>query len=372
MTLPSRVACIGEGLPLWLALDAIRSESIRTGEPVQVVHLAGTSGRVIPPGRIVAQPERIAGALAPWSEVELGIRDTVREYRNQAFRRMTPARRESVWDPEQVWILKPQEGIGAMVPSPSILLERLRARVMAWEGYIDCSRKQLVEIRKQDQLIVFAGGESFKWDWIFDADGQSRSKRGETAYSALQLELTHPASMKFDAFPEEQFLLELSRESGETRDRRVLGYFLEGSPVRSVWTVFFTHEEGMDNHLIMKRLRRLKQALNKAFHEEPWVSAGKDFISAVQRERFTWVERGGSSHPGACEHRVTPQGSSWSWDAQAPWWETWSKVSEGLRSELEEFFAPREEAEQSTLTLEWEGAESAQDVADSSDQIVSN
>lgn len=111
---------------------------------------------------------------------------------------------------------------------------------------------------------------------------QIAKAKTSTAVSALQVVFQHsdPLLQSLEA----GLVIPMNRDSGETFDRDVLGYFVE--PNRSVWTVFLQADEVEENHEIMKKLRKMKQSLNKAFDSPDFLPAGKkDFMSTVQKEQ---------------------------------------------------------------------------------------
>lgn len=103
-----------------------------------------------------------------------------------------------------------------------------------------------------------------------------------TAVSALQVVFHHSEPLLQSL--ETGLVIPMNRDSGETFDRDVLGYFVE--PNRSVWTVFLQADEVEENHEIMKKLRKLKQSLNKAFDGPDFLPLGKkDFMATVDKEQ---------------------------------------------------------------------------------------
>ena len=109
----------------------------------------------------------------------------------------------------------------------------------------------------------------------------------KTAASALQVVFQHSEPLAQSL--ETGLVIPMNRDSGETFDRDVLGYFAE--PTRSVWTVFLQSDEIEENHEIMKKLRKMKQSLNKAFDSPDFLPPGKkDFMSTVEKEQFRFEE----------------------------------------------------------------------------------
>ena len=105
--------------------------------------------------------------------------------------------------------------------------------------------------------------------------------------SALQVIFHHSAS--FNSSLDTGLVIPMNRDSGETFDRDALGYFV--SPALSIWTVFLQQSECEDNHEIMKKLRKLKQSLNRAFESPEVLPEGKkDFIATIEKEQVRFEE----------------------------------------------------------------------------------
>ena len=84
------------------------------------------------------------------------------------------------------------------------------------------------------------------------------------------------------------FFSALTRDSGQSGERHVWGHFLETT---SHWTVFLGTDEVEDNHLIMKKIRRIKQALNRTFVGEEWLGSGNEkFMDTVIGEQVRFVD----------------------------------------------------------------------------------
>jgi hypothetical protein len=106
--------------------------------------------------------------------------------------------------------------------------------------------------------------------------------RSNSAVSALQVVFQHDEPLLQTI--ENGLVIPMNRDAGESFDRDVLGFFPD--PNRSVWTVFLQADEIEENHEIMKKLRKLKQSLNKAFDEQGFIPSGKkDFMSTVIKEQ---------------------------------------------------------------------------------------
>lgn len=116
---------------------------------------------------------------------------------------------------------------------------------------------------------------------------QMAKAKTSSAVSALQVVFQHSEPLAQSI--ETGLVIPMNRDSGETFDRDVLGYFSE--PTRSVWTVFLQADEIEENHEIMKKLRKLKASLNKAFDSPDFLPQGKkDFMATVEKEMFRFEE----------------------------------------------------------------------------------
>jgi hypothetical protein len=89
---------------------------------------------------------------------------------------------------------------------------------------------------------------------------------------------------------QEGFFGTISREAGEETERHIWGYFTQDG-MKSFWTICLSSEEGEDNHAIAKKLRKMKNALDKMFVGEGWVPEGKaEFMANVRSEQVRFEE----------------------------------------------------------------------------------
>ncbi len=89
---------------------------------------------------------------------------------------------------------------------------------------------------------------------------------------------------------QEGFFGAISREAGEETERHVWGYFT-GDGMKSYWTICLSSDEAEDNHAIAKKLRRMKNSLDKMFTGTSWVPEGKaDFLSNVRSEQVRFED----------------------------------------------------------------------------------
>jgi hypothetical protein len=106
--------------------------------------------------------------------------------------------------------------------------------------------------------------------------------------AALQVAFRHEPAVGAGLL--EGFFGPIQREAGEDEQRHIWGSFSsDGS--RSLWTVVLGANQVEDNHEIAKKLRRMKQALDKMFTGESWLPAGQaDFLSTVKEEQVRFEE----------------------------------------------------------------------------------
>lgn len=88
---------------------------------------------------------------------------------------------------------------------------------------------------------------------------------------------------------QEAIFAPLHKEAGEEETRHVWGYF-SADGKRSTWSVVVDGSQSENNHEIGKKLRRMKQALDRVFTGD-WLPEGKaDFVSTVTSEHFRFEE----------------------------------------------------------------------------------
>ncbi len=112
--------------------------------------------------------------------------------------------------------------------------------------------------------------------------------RSRRTHSVLQLFLKHSSFQ--NASITSAFFAPLHREAGEVQARNLLGsFFNEGR--ESVWTVVLPEGEGEDNAAIAKRLRRMKQSLDKMFSASEHLPEGKTtFLDIIENEQVRFLE----------------------------------------------------------------------------------
>jgi hypothetical protein len=321
---------MGDG---WSALGCVGFLA-KQGKPI--VWIPATGARFLPALPTLESGFEQKGALAWQSlanlfQIETGSLQTgsyLREFRNKAFREPlwmkapTPMERkevleESLWGPEQRLVPIFESRFASITPAE--IEEQIRAQLIS-EEFPNVRRIEGAPLNKivyeadadkkgQEKVhsVILGSGEEIACEQIFYADKWDnlgeiqgipkpipflRYRHGHTpgqhsghkhpkheSMGVFQAVFNHEKPMAVGL--QEGFLGSLHRESGEENDRHVWGYFTsEGQ--RSVWTICLSPEEAEDNHLIMKRLRRMKSTLDKMFQGSAWLPEGKaDFMSTV-------------------------------------------------------------------------------------------
>ncbi len=105
---------------------------------------------------------------------------------------------------------------------------------------------------------------------------------------AIQVKFIHHWPIKEGL--SETFIMTPHRDAKENFDRRVIGYF-SADGLKSEWTILLNHYEIESNHEIAKKLRKLKQTLNRTLQILGWLPEGvKDFQATVQSEQVRFEE----------------------------------------------------------------------------------
>lgn len=308
---PPVTAVVGDG---WAALGAVGFLAA-SGTPV--CWIAGTGTRMLAP----LPSFEVGPGIAAWQDLaerlqvecgELKTGSFLREFRNKAFRvpnwekaptveARADVREELLWAPE-TRITSLFEARFEMTAGE--LEEKIRKRLLEMshvrrvEG-VPVNAIKMGESEEDAPVTLSLGnGESLpcsrviyadRWNALAGIEGVTKPLpfvRGRDAVAALQAAMTH--TQPVGAGVMEGFYCLLNKEAGEDFQRNVFGYFLEEGK-RSVWTLFLTSEEVEDNHQIAKKLRRMKQALDKMFGENAeWVAG--EFMANVKDELVRFEE----------------------------------------------------------------------------------
>lgn len=311
---------IGDG---WSALGAV-GFALESGR--EVVWVAGTGARMAAPLPTLDAGDDWKGDLA-WSQlasafgVDAGAAQAgsyLREYRSgsKGFRKpawskaATPENRLSVREEE----LAPAERTLAPNFETRFALDvnelerQIRDRILAEDASHARRLRRLEGVpvvaihadHRHVTSVKLGNGEEIRTQDVIYADRWSDAHSIEGLPKGIAfLRKRHPVGVLQTIFAhepavgaglQEGFFGALNREAGEAQERHVWGYFAPDGR-KSFWTVCMTHEEGEDNHLVAKRLRRLKGALDKMFSGETWLPEGKqEFMQTVASEQVRFEE----------------------------------------------------------------------------------
>ncbi len=283
----------------------------------KILWIAGSGARLLPVMPSVKSPLALATLMEGRSSlqddpganpaIEQGICHRV--FRNKAFklpvwkRLSDPVAREEAflketWAPEQSWVASHELAMKDLHPAQ--VEEGLRESLENDPRITRIGHAPVVELEILDRggKIQLANGLISEFKQLYFCDDLASLKsipklltvfkhqlgalKSGDRMSALQVVFHHSTPLKQEI--RSGLVVPLNRDAGETFDRNVLGGFLSAD--RSVWTVFLQPSECEDNHEIMKKLRKLKQALNRAFDSPEFLPEGKkEFMATVDREQ---------------------------------------------------------------------------------------
>lgn len=304
------VVVIGNG---WAALGAAGFLA-QAGQ--DVCWIAGTGGRVIAP---LPSVEADAGGeawgwLALRSGIEVGELQSgsyLREFRNKGFREpawmkapsleaRAEVRNELLW-PGEARIPATAEGRYAL--SMPVIEESVRKALLSNDKvrFVDKVPVAQIDVGGEGSVVTLGNGESIgcsrviyadRWNALSKIEGLPKAAfsllRGREPVGVLQATFQHEAPMGVGV--SEGFFNSLHKDAGDTIERHVWGCFTDDG-MKSTWTVALAHEEGEDNHQIAKKLRRIKQSLDRVFTGGEWLPEGKDeFMKNVREETVRFEE----------------------------------------------------------------------------------
>jgi hypothetical protein len=312
------IVVIGDG---WAALGLVGFLA-HAGRSVSWV--TGTGSRIVSPMPGVKAGsesgfEETGGAI--WSQlasdfsIEAGTLTEgsfLREFRNKAFREPvwmkapTPedrreSRNELLWAPERVFAPAFE---ARMQLSLAEIEQGVREKLAQMPNVRRIEGVPVQSIQAQDQKIqsvTLATSEVIACERVFYADrwnaisqieglpkGALSFARKREPMCVLQASLVHETPVATGV--QESFFGSISREAGEETERHVWGYFTSDG-TKSFWTICLSSEEAEDNHAIAKKLRRMKNSLDKMFTGTSWIPEGKaDFLSNVRSEQVRFEE----------------------------------------------------------------------------------
>ncbi|NDG84288.1 MAG: hypothetical protein EBX52_04525 [Proteobacteria bacterium] len=227
-----------------------------------------------------------------------------RVYRSKAFKPSNWKKMEAeTWAPELFFLGADECRVEDL--NPALIQESLRERLLTHPLVTRIENTPVIEfeIFPTGGKIQFAGGAMTEFRQLYFCDdfaalkafpklstifkNQMKNIRPASRFGAIQVVFHHSAPIR--QVLNRGLVIPMNRDSGETFDRDVLGYFVE--PTRSVWTVFLEPSECEENHEIMKKLRKLKQSLNRAFEGPEFLPEGKkDFLSTIEKEVVRFEE----------------------------------------------------------------------------------
>ena len=283
----------------------------------KILWIAGSGARLLPVMPSVKSPLALATLIKGRSalQVDPGSDPAIeqgmghRVYRNKAFklpvwkRLSNPAAREEAflketWAPEQAWVASHEWIMKDLHPAQ--VEEGLRESLENDSRVTRIGHAPIVELEifERGGKIQLANGLISEFKQLYFCDDLTSLKsipklltvfkhqlgalKSGDRMSALQVVFHHSTPLKQEI--RSGLVVPLNRDAGETFDRNVLGGFITSD--RSVWTVFLQPSECEDNHEIMKKLRKLKQALNRAFDSPEFLPEGKkEFMATVDREQ---------------------------------------------------------------------------------------
>jgi hypothetical protein len=249
-----------------------------------------------------------------WGEPRAG--SFLREFRNKAFRepswmRTEQSPREVVWAPELRFLISDER---RLTKTYLEIEDELRASLLEGTDFRREESSPLIEVEGLESgelRLVLGTGEQFNaqgldwtdtWNKLRNVEGLAKltasTIRKREPTGILQVVFTHNRSI---GPMDEAVFATLSRDSGGNSgkeakedeysgDRRVWGYFTS-TGLKSIWTLALSTDEIEDNHEIGKKIRKLKQCLEKIFGVEPWVSSGlESFSTTVVSEQVRLLE----------------------------------------------------------------------------------
>ncbi len=250
---------------------------------------------------VLASAAQFAG-LTVESPVEKGLCHRV--FRSKAFKLPNWKKsEEQTWAPQLAYLAQEEYRIEGL--DPALIEERLRKQFETETRITRVENAPVIEFELYSQggKVQFANGLLTEFKQFYFCDdlsmlkgfpklmpvmkAQMKGVKTGAKMGALQVLFHHSVPLK--QWINRGLLIPMNRDSGETFERDVMGYFME--PTRSVWTVLLQPTECEENHEIMKKLRKLKQSLNRAFESPEFLPDGKkEFMATVEREQVRFEE----------------------------------------------------------------------------------
>ena len=309
------VIVVGDG---WAALACLALLSRSRDEGETLVWVTGSRARIVPvlPGLDATAGARAWQYLVGLFGIEAGqlvSGNFLREFRNKAFRHPlwikapTPEARRDVreselWDSEANLCSDFEARFTALTLSE--IEETLRAAVAALPAIERIDGDTLAALSLEEGVlhsVRLNSGRELPCSTLYYADGWSDLgsvsgmpkpvpfNRHREPVGLLQLQLKHHAPLG-QAPVQEGFFGPIQREAGEEFQRQVWGHFSSDGR-RSHWSVALGAKEIEDNHEIAKKIRRMKQALDKMFVGPEWLPEGvTEFCAPLEDEQVRFEE----------------------------------------------------------------------------------
>ncbi len=320
---------VGDGWAALAAVGFLATKPIGEGEaPANILWITHSGAHAMPPLPLLEAgvAAGAAEALADRLGLVFGSTQTghyLREFRNRSFSRPAwhksptremrkETREECVWGPE-----------ARILP---LFETRFESSLAEWEAAIRDKLTWLPNVKilsgvpvegfefaeaekdgehseapaKSSQLVLATGAKldfsrvvwADRWIGLGSIEGLPKGgalARNREPVGVLQAVFTHSQALVAQSM-QEAFYGSLHKEAGEEMSRSVWGYFFDGGH-KSVWTLFVTEEEGLDNHSIGKKYRRMKQALDKMFIGSEWLPEGAaNFSATITHEQLLFQE----------------------------------------------------------------------------------
>ena len=323
---------IGDG---WGALATVgflvqnlREKALITGTSPEhgIVWVAGSGTHMLAalPGMETGPGVELWSRLARGFGIETGAAATgsyLREFRNKSFRSPawakapTPEARKEVIE-ESLWNAE-RRLVPLLETRFELTVNELEARIRAFvTGDSEESAPWRALIRRIEGLpaagfaaeegsvrsVTLASGEQINCSQVYYADrwadlpgmtGLPKDLafiRRREPTSLLQAHFLH--SQPVGEGVKEGFFGSVHKESGEDFERHLWGHF-SSDGLQSFWSLCITSDEVEDNHQIAKKLRRLKNGLDKMFAGSSWVPQGdgsSEFMNNVRAESVRFLE----------------------------------------------------------------------------------
>ncbi|NDD92563.1 hypothetical protein EBZ37_10805, partial [bacterium] len=306
-----RLVVIGDG---WAALAALVQAIEKQSNDSSIFWVPGSGGRVLSAAPSV---EGESGALAiehmaKLLNVDIGARASgtsfIREFRNKSFREPVWLKGIEIADQQQRRAAELWRAESTLVPACEVrwskslveIEEEFRASLM---NHPAIQRREGVPVEgfelvgNKATALIFGSGERLEADHFVYADRWSRLgqlsglpknltwNRSRDPMGVLQVIFSHHESIRPEI--QEAFFSAMNRDSGDNEDRHVVGHFYRDGR-ESIWSSIISSEEGEDNHAIAKKLRRMKQALDKMFSQSEWTS--ESFDRSIKNETVRYEE----------------------------------------------------------------------------------